>query len=82
VLVPGTPLDDAVKCALISFDSTMRSNISVGPPLDVLVYRKDSFSIELQKRLEEGDPYLILIRQQWGEGLRRVFSGLSGPEWA
>ena len=82
VLVPGTPLDDAVTCALISFDSTMRSNISVGPPLDVLVYRKDSFSIELQKRLEEGDPYLMLIRQQWGEGLRRVFTELTGPEWS
>lgn len=81
VIEPSTALEDAVKCALISFDSTMRSNISVGPPLDVLVYERDSLKLGLQKRLDEGDPYLQRIRQQWGEGLRRVFTGLEGPEW-
>lgn len=81
VIEPSTALEDAVKCALISFDSTMRSNISVGPPLDVLVYERDSLRLGLQKRLDEGDPYLQRIRQQWGEGLRRVFTGLEGPEW-
>ena len=81
VIEPSTALEDAVKCALISFDSTMRSNISVGPPLDVLVYERDSLKLGLQKRLDEGDPYLQRIRQQWGEGLRRVFVELEGPEW-
>lgn len=81
VIEPATALEDAVKCALISFDSTMRSNISVGPPLDVLVYERDSLKLGLQKRLDEGDPYLQRIRQQWGEGLRRVFVELEGPEW-
>lgn len=81
VIEPSTALEDAVKCALISFDSTMRSNISVGPPLDVLVYERDSLKLGLQKRLDEGDPYLRRIRQQWGEGLRRVFVELEGPEW-
>lgn len=81
VIEPSSALEDAVKCALISFDSTMRSNISVGPPLDVLVYERDSLKLGLQKRLDEGDPYLQRIRQQWGEGLRRVFVELEGPEW-
>lgn len=81
VIEPSTALEDAVKCALISFDSTMRSNISVGPPLDVLVYERDSLKLGLQKRLDEGDTYLQRIRQQWGEGLRRVFVELEGPEW-
>jgi putative proteasome-type protease len=81
VLEPSTSLQDAVKCALISFDSTMRSNISVGPPLDVLVYTRDSLEIGLQHRLDEGDPYLGLIRQQWGEGLKRVFTELAEPDW-
>lgn len=81
VITPATSLDDAVKCALISFDSTMRSNISVGPPLDVLLYQRDSLQPGLHKRLEEGDPYLKHIRSQWGEGLRRVFAELDGPDW-
>lgn len=81
VLEPQTSLHDAVKCALISFDSTMRSNISVGPPLDVLVYHRDSLKVGLQQRLDEGDPYLGLIRQQWGEGLKRVFTELEEPGW-
>jgi len=81
VIEPSTALEDAVKCALISFDSTMRSNISVGPPLDVLLYERDSLKLGQQKRLDEGDPYLQRIRQQWGEGLRRVFVELEGPEW-
>ncbi len=81
VLTIATPLSEAVKCALISFDSTMRSNISVGPPLDVLVYRADALRVEQQRRLEEGDPYLMMIRRQWGEGLKRVFTELAPPEW-
>jgi putative proteasome-type protease len=81
VLSVATPLAEAVKCALISFDSTMRSNISVGPPLDVLVYRAGSLKVDQQRRLEEGDPYLVLIRRQWGEGLKRVFTELAAPDW-
>lgn len=81
VITPRTSLEDAVKCALISFDSTMRSNISVGPPLDVLVYRSDSLEAAAAHRLEEGDPYLQTIRRQWGEGLKRVFGELQGPDW-
>ena len=81
VITPRTSLEDAVKCALISFDSTMRSNISVGPPLDVLVYRSNSLEAAEPHRLEEGDRYLQTIRRQWGEGLKRVFGELQGPDW-
>ena len=81
VLVPGTTLADAVKCALISFDSTMRSNISVGPPIDVLVYEADSLRVKLQSRLEEGDPYLTEIRREWSEGLKGLYVRMPAPPW-
>jgi putative proteasome-type protease len=81
VLVPGTTLADAVKCALISFDSTMRSNISVGPPIDVLVYEADSLKVKLQSRLEEGDPYLTEIRREWSEGLKGLYVRMPAPPW-
>lgn len=81
VLVKGTSLSDAVKCALISFDSTMRSNISVGPPIDVLVYEADSLAVKLQNRLEEGDPYLTEIRREWSEGLKRLYVHMPAPPW-
>jgi putative proteasome-type protease len=81
VLNRGTPLKDAVKCALISFDSTMRSNISVGPPIDVLVIETDALRIGIQQRLEEGDPYLNHIRKAWSEGLKRLYVQMPSPPW-
>lgn len=76
-----TPVKEAAKCVLISFDSTIRSNISVGLPLDLLWYPRDSFRVGLQQRIEEGDPYFSLLRQNWGGGLRKVFSELPNPDW-
>ncbi|EWC40560.1 proteasome-type protease [Stutzerimonas stutzeri] len=67
-----TALEQALRCALISFDSTIRSNLSVGMPLDVLVYRKDSLSIPEGYRVEEGDAYYEDIRGQWCSNLRRM----------
>jgi len=77
----GTSLVDATKCTLVSFDSTMRSNISVGLPIDLVVYRTDSLAITLQRRIEETDPYFQMLHTQWGEGLRQVFTRLPNPEW-
>ena len=77
----GTSLVDATKCTLVSFDSTMRSNISVGLPIDLVVYRTDSLAITLQRRIEETDPYFQMLHTQWGEGLRQVFTQLPNPEW-
>ena len=77
----GTSLLDATKCTIVSFDSTMRSNISVGLPIDLLVYETGSLKIRLQRRIQEFDPYFQLIHHQWGEGLRRVFAQLPDPDW-
>jgi putative proteasome-type protease len=75
-------LQDAIKCTMVSFDSTMRSNISVGLPIDLLVYEVDALRVGLQRRIEETDSYYQLVHSQWGEGLRRVFAQLPGPDWA
>lgn len=81
VLNSGTPYQEAAKCVLISFDSTIRSNISVGLPIDLLWYPRDALRAGAQKRIEEGDPYFSMIRQSWGSGLRRVFTELPNPDW-
>ncbi|MCU4390586.1 proteasome-type protease [Acinetobacter courvalinii] len=73
------PLDDALRCALISFDSTLRSNVSVGLPLDALVYHKDSFKIPTGKRISENDLYFTQISRQWSETLRRGLQELPKP---
>jgi putative proteasome-type protease len=81
VITRRTGLQEATKCTLVSFDSTMRSNISVGLPIDLIVYEADSIRIKLQKRIEESDPYFSMLHTEWGEGLRRVFAQLPNPEW-
>jgi putative proteasome-type protease len=81
VITPSTSLLEAAKCILVSFDSTMRSNISVGLPIDLLWFERDALRIGLQRRLTESDAYFNMIHTQWGEGLRRVFSQLPDPHW-
>ena len=81
VITRATSLVEATKCTLVSFDSTMRSNISVGLPIDLLVYEIDSLSVRLQRRIEETDPYFQMVHKEWGEGLRRVFTQLPDPDW-
>ncbi len=81
VVSRSTGLLEATKCTIVSFDSTMRSNISVGLPIDLLVYETDALAIRLQRRIEESDPYFQMIHTQWGEGLRRVFAQLPNPDW-
>jgi putative proteasome-type protease len=81
VVSMATPQKEAAKCVLISFDSTMKSNISVGLPIDLLWYPRDSLRIGMQQRIREGDPYFTMLRSRWGGGLRRVFSELPDPDW-
>jgi len=81
VITPNTPQKEAAKCVLISFDSTMKSNISVGLPIDMLWYPRDSFRVGLQQRIRENDPYFTMLRTRWGGGLRRVFAELPDPDW-
>lgn len=81
VLASSTPQKEAAKCVLISFDSTIKSNISVGLPIDMLWYPKDSLRVGIQQRIREGDPYFSMVRQRWGGGLRRIFAELPDPDW-
>jgi len=76
-----TDLDEAAKCTLISFDSTIRSNLSVGMPIDLFMYRTDSYSTECQLRIADNDPYFNQLRKSWSEGLKRVFAELPDPDW-
>jgi putative proteasome-type protease len=64
-------LIDATKCTMVSFDSTMRSNISVGLPIDLVVYETDSLRVGMQRRIDEDDPYYQMVHRQWGEGCAR-----------
>ena len=73
------PLDEALRCSLISFASTLRSNVSVGMPLDVLVYKKDSLMMPKGKRIAEDDEYFTDISRQWSETLKKGLAELPTP---
>ena len=81
VITPTTALDDAAKCALVSMDSTLKSNLSVGLPLDLLVYREGSFKSDQIVCIDERNPYFQMIRSTWGQRLREVFEGIADPVW-
>jgi putative proteasome-type protease len=81
VINPSTLLADAAKCVLVSFDSTMRSNLSVGMPIDLICYRRDSLEIRMRRRFDEGDPYFVTLSRQWSEGVRQVFTDLPVLDW-
>ncbi|MRW89577.1 peptidase [Duganella sp. FT80W] len=81
VVTPATSLDDAAKCALISMDSTLRSNVSVGLPLDLLVYEADRLAVTHFVTIDERNEYFQMIRSTWGHQLKSVFEGLEAPVW-
>jgi putative proteasome-type protease len=81
VLTPSTPLDEAAKCALVSMDSTLKSNLSVGLPLDLLVYREGDFRSDHVVCIDEHNPYFRMIRSTWGQRLHEVFEGIDDPRW-
>jgi putative proteasome-type protease len=81
VVRPSSSLMEAAKCVLVSFDSTMRSNVSVGLPIDLAWYERDAHQLGLRRRILEDDVYFDMIHKRWGEGLRRVFSQLPDPNW-
>ena len=76
-----TSLEAAAKCALLSIDSTMKSNISVGPPISMVMYETDSFMIKHQLLLRQGDPYLVKVRKLWEESLKKAFDNMPNIEW-
>ena len=72
-------LDEVAKCCLISMDSTMKSNLSVGLPLDLMCYEKDSLQVTRRTLIDQKDPYFSSVRERWGEQLRKVFNELPDP---
>ena len=81
VITRSTPLADAAKCVLVSFDSTMRSNLSVGMPIDLICYERDSLEVRMRRRFEEGDAYFAALSREWSEGTRQVFRHLPDLQW-
>ncbi len=76
IIQPSLSLEDAGRCALVSIDSTMRSNLSVGPPVELLLYHKDSLVQGRRYRFKLNTPYYASLRKHWTEGLKRVFDEL------
>src|SRR6266542_147806 len=74
-------LYDALKIGLISVDSTMRSNLSVGMPLDVLIARRDVCDAELNYRIEPGEPYFHDLRERWSGALRAAHAAIPRPPY-
>jgi len=72
-------LDEVAKCCLISMDSTMKSNLSVGLPLDLLCYEKDALQVQRRTLIDGKEPYFASLRERWGEQLRKVFNELPDP---
>lgn len=78
-----TPLVEAAKCTLVSFDSTIRSNLSVGLPIDMLMLRANQFEQAMKPphRIGRDDPYFLALRTGWSAGLRKVFDDLPNEPW-
>jgi putative proteasome-type protease len=81
VIRADTSMEDAIKCILVSFDSTMKSNLTVGMPIDLACYNAGSLRLGHICRFDEQDQYMLRLRQSWGEGVRRAFAQLPNLEW-
>ncbi|WP_251827726.1 peptidase [Methylovulum psychrotolerans] len=81
VITRSTSLNNAAKSVLVSFDSTMSSNLSVGMPIDLVCYRRDSLEVQMRRRFEVGDDYFSTLGKQWTEGTREVFNRLPNLDW-
>jgi putative proteasome-type protease len=74
-------LSEAAKCALISMDSTIRSNLTVGLPLDLVIVRRDEYRVSSHVDIDADNRYFQMIRGAWGDALREAFSELPNPDW-
>ena len=81
VMTRSTPLADAAKCVLVSFDLTMRSNLSVGMPIDLICYERDTLEVQKRRRFDDGDAYFTALSHEWSEGTRQVFRLLPELRW-
>jgi putative proteasome-type protease len=81
IITPATHLDEAAKCALVSMDSTLKSNLSVGLPMDLLVYEQGALASSQIVCIDDQNPYFRMIHDTWGERLRQVFESIDDPQW-
>jgi putative proteasome-type protease len=81
VLIPTLPLDEAAKCALVSMDSTLKSNLSVGLPLDMVVYEAGRLQSDKVVCIDNDNPYFQMLHGNWGHKLREVFDSIEDPVW-
>jgi len=81
IIRPEVPLEDAARCALVSLDSTMKSNLSVGPPLDLAILRRDSLAITHKLRLDVDTPYFANLRDAWGRHIADALRSLPKFDW-
>lgn len=81
VISPATPLDEATKCALVSMDSTLKSNLSVGLPLDLVVYPVGALQSDRVVCIDHDNPYFQMLHSSWGQRLRQVFDSIEDPQW-
>ena len=82
IVTSATSLEDAARCALVSLDSTMRSNLSVGPPVDLVIYEKNALKLACEMRLELDHPYMKQMRIHWNDGLKKLFGELPRLNWS
>lgn len=81
VIQPELSMSKAMKCALVSFDSTIKSNLSVGLPIDLAMIKRDQLHISKRHRIDADDAYFRDLRSSWSQGLRQVFNQLPDPDW-
>ena len=81
IVRPDTSLRDAAKCVLISMDSTIRSNLSVGLPLDLAIYRRNALALDTRVSIDGENEYFRMVRSRWSDALRQAFTDMPDPEW-
>ncbi|MGC8519620.1 MAG: peptidase [Steroidobacteraceae bacterium] len=77
----SSSLSEAAKCALVSMDSTIRSNLAVGPPLDLVIVKRDHLAISRHASIDGDNGYFRNLRHLWSEALREAFAELPEPDW-
>ncbi len=81
VITRSSSLSQAAKCALVSMDATIRSNLTVGPPLDLAIIKRDELKLSTHISIDNENEYFRMIRECWGFALQEVFSELPNPNW-
>lgn len=81
VMKRDASLERAARCALVSMNSTVRSNVTVGPPIELFIYERDSLSDGRRLYLTEDDPFAREVAERWGEGLVMAFQNLPRFDW-